>query len=184
MLVGGPVFTLETIMRTTSLAAAAGLTLVCLSASLHSQPVERGINPRSLQLLAQGRAARAAGNVESATDLIETALAVDPRNHGALTTLAELAAAGGLPGKAIGLYREALTLDPNDTAALRGQGEALIARGAVQRAQQNLARIRTLCKAACPDATTLAAAVAKGPPVTTAQITAAQVTPPAGAAKE
>ena len=166
-------------MRTTSIAAAAALTLVCISTSLQSQPAERAIDPRSLQLLGEGRAARAAGNVEGATDLIETALTVDPRNRGALVTLAELASSNGLSGKAIGLYREALVLDPNDTAALRGQGEALVAKGAVQRAQANLAKIRALCKVGCADATTLAAAVAKGPPVTTAQ-----VVPPATVAKE
>ncbi|WP_174292490.1 tetratricopeptide repeat protein [Sphingomonas bacterium] len=166
-------------MRTTWIAAAAALALVCMSTSLRSQPGERGIDPRSAQLLAQGRAALAAGNAEGATDLIETALAVDPRNRGAIVALAELAMAGGLSGKAIGLYREALLLDPNDTAALRGQGEALVAKGAVKRAGENLAKIKTLCKADCADATTLAAALAKGPPVTTAQ-----VTPPASAAKE
>lgn len=165
-------------MRTSALAAAAALTLVCVSASLHGQPMERGLDPRSLQLLAQGRAARAAGNVEGATDLIETALTVDPRNRGALIDLAQMAAAGGLSGKAIGLYREALVLDPSDTAALRGQGEAFVAKGAVQRGQANLAKIRALCKTGCADATTLAAALAKGPPVTTAQATSPAATPP------
>lgn len=166
-------------MRTLSVATAAALTLVCVSTSLRSQPAERGIDPRSTQLLAEGRAARAAGNLGGATDLVETALAVDPHNREALVTLAQLANAQGLPGKAIGLYREALLLDPSDTAALRGQGEALVAKGAVKRAGDNLAKIRTLCHAECADATALAAAVAKGPPVATAQ-----VTPPASAPKE
>ena len=166
-------------MRAFSVATAAALTLVCLSTSLRSQPAEHGVDPRSLQLLAEGRAARAAGNAEAAADLIESALAADPHNREALVTLAELANAQGLSGKAIGLYREALALDPNDTAALRGQGEALVAKGAVHRAEDNLARIKVLCKLGCADATALAAVVAKGPPVTTAQ-----VTPPAGAPKE
>ena len=171
------VLPLETMMRTLSLAAAAALTMVCVSTSLHGQPAERGIDPRSIQLLADGRAARAAGNIEGATDLIETALTVDPRNRPAIVTLAELAAASGLSGKAIGLYREALLLDPNDTAALRGQGEALVAKGAVKRAGENLAKIRALCKTGCSDATQLADAVAKGPPVTTAQVTSAAGAP-------
>jgi hypothetical protein len=71
----------------------------------------------------------------------------------------------GLPGKAIRLYREALVIEPNDVAALRGQGEALVAKGAMQGANENLARIKVLCgKKPCPDATSLAATIAKGPP--------------------
>jgi hypothetical protein len=67
------------------------------------------------------------------------------------------------------LYREALSLEPNDTAALRGQGEAMVAKGAMERAKENLAKIEKLCAKVCTDATQLSAAIAKGPPVTTAQ---------------
>lgn len=157
-------------MRVSSVAIAAALTLVCVSTSLQGQRPDDQIDPRSMQLLAQGRAARAAGNLDGATDLLETAVAVDPRNRGGFITLGEVAEARGLPGKAIRLYREALSLEPNDTAALRGQGEALVMKGAVHLAQANLAKIRTLCKSQCGDATQLAAVIAKGPPITTAQV--------------
>jgi Flp pilus assembly protein TadD len=101
--------------------------------------------------------------------LLETALAVDPRNRGAFIVLGDVAQARGLPGKAIRLYREALLLEPNDRLALKGQGEALVAKGAVSQARGNLAKIRTLCgKAPCPEAMTLSAVIAKGPPVQTA----------------
>ena len=129
-----------------------------------------GIDARSLQLLAQGKAERAAGNLDAAADTLETALAVDPRNREAFVVLADVAEARGLPGKAIRLYREALSLEPNDLAALRGQGEAMVAKGAVQRARENLVKIRILCKGTCPDATQLAATIAKGPPIATAQV--------------
>ncbi|EZP49084.1 MULTISPECIES: tetratricopeptide repeat protein [Sphingomonas] len=157
-------------MRVTSVALAAALTVVCVSTSLSGQRPDDQIDARSLQLLAQGRAARAAGNLDGATDLLETAVAVDPRNRQAFVTLGEVAEARGLPGKAIRLYREALTLEPNDIDALRGQGEALVAKGAVAIARTNLAKIRTLCKAGCPEANQLAAVIAKGPPVTTASV--------------
>src|SRR3546814_14305925 len=62
------------------------------------------------------------------------------------------------------LYGEALALEPNDPGALAGQGEALVERGAVERAKRNLERLKTVCKAPCPQATTLAAVIAKGPP--------------------
>lgn len=159
-------------MRVTSVALAATLTIACMATSLSGQKPDDQIDPRSMQLLAQGRAARAAGNLDGATDLIETAVAVDPRNRAGFLALADVAEARGLPGKAIRLYREALALEPNDLAALQGQGEALVAKGALAQARDNLARIRKLCKTGCGEATQLAAAIAKGPPVTTAQVVA------------
>ena len=98
-------------------------------------------------------------------------VAADPRNRQAFVLLARVSEARGLPGKAIRLYREALLLEPNDVDALSGQGEAMVAKGAVERAKQNLARVRTLCKGQCPQATALAARIAKGPPpIATAQV--------------
>jgi len=91
-------------------------------------------------------------------------LAVDPRNRGAYALMAQVAQQQSLPGKAIRLYRESLLIEPNDLAALAGQGEAMVAKGAVTKAKENLARIRVLCVGACPDGTRLAAAIAKGPP--------------------
>ena len=153
-------------MRYTSIAAAIGLTLLTISTSLGAQRPDDQIDPRSMALLEKGRAARAAGNLQVATDLVETAAVVDPRNRAAFVTLAEVARTQGLNGKAIRLYREALLLEPSDSAALRGQGEAMVAKGAVERAKENLAKIRKLCTGTCPDGTVLAAAIAKGPPVT------------------
>ncbi|MEG3164132.1 tetratricopeptide repeat protein [Sphingomonas sp. PB2P19] len=157
-------------MRFSSVGIAAALALVSVSASLSGQRPDDQIDARSLQLLAQGRTLVASGNLDGATDVLETALAVDPRNRGAFVLLAQVANTRGLPGKAIRLYREALLLEPNDVGALRGQGEALVAKGAVIRARENLVKIRTLCKTQCGDATQLAAVIAKGPPITTAQV--------------
>lgn len=158
-------------MRSLPLAIAASLALVSLSTSLQGQGAAAPVDPRSMAMVQQGRAAFAAGNLEGAADLLETALAVDPRNRVAFKALADVSQARGLPGKAIRLYREALTLEPNDLDALRGQGEALVAKGALTRARENLARIRTLCKTGCAEANQLAAVIAKGPPITTAQAT-------------
>ncbi|QNE31262.1 hypothetical protein F1C10_04440 [Sphingomonas sp. NBWT7] len=167
-------------MRYTSVAVAAALTMVSISTSLHGQRPDDQINEKSLALLQQGKAARAAGNLEGATDLLESAVVVDPRNRQAFIVMAEVAEARGLPGKAIRLYREALLLEPNDVDALQGQGEALVAKGAIARARQNLARVKVLCKGGCAQANALAAVIAKGPPVTTAQV----VPPKAATAKE
>ena len=177
MLAERPVTYPETIMRFSTVAAAIGLSLLSISASLHGQRPDDQIDPVSLKLLAEGRALRAAGNLDGATDAIETAVTVDPRNRAGFIALAEVATARDLPGKAIRLYREALMLEPNDTTALRGQGEALVAKGALAQARVNLQRIRTLCKGGCADANLLQTRIAKGPPVTTAQVDRKPPTP-------
>lgn len=157
-------------MRILSVSMAAALLTVSLSTSLSGQRPDDQIDARSLQLLAQARAERAAGDLDGATDLLETAVTVDPRNRAAYITLAEVADQRDLPGKAIRLYREALLLEPNDRQALAGQGAALVHKGALAQARENLAKLKTLCKGQCPEANTLAAAIAKGPPITTAQV--------------
>ena len=163
-------------MRYTSVAVAAALTLVTVATAVQGQKGESAVDARSLALLAKGRALQAAGNLDAATDTLESAVTVDPRNRDAFVTLAQVAQSRGLPGKAIRLYREALSLDPNDVAALRGQGEALVAKGAVGRAKENLARIKTVCaKRACPEVAMLSASIAKGPPVVTAAAAPAAV---------
>ncbi|ODP36411.1 tetratricopeptide repeat protein [Sphingomonas turrisvirgatae] len=167
-------------MRITLVSAAAALALLSVSTSLYGQRADDQIDARSIALLERGKAAKAAGDLDGANGLIESALAVDPRNRAAYIALGEIARVQGLPGKAIRMYREALTLEPNDIAALRGQGEAMVQKGAVERAKENLARVKTLCGNPCADATQLAAAIAKGPPATAT----AQVVPPPTAAEK
>lgn len=163
-------------MRITAISAAIALMALTVSTALVAQRPDDQIDPKSLALLQEGRAAQSAGNLDAAVDSFESALVVDPRNRQAFVLLAEIAKTRGLPGKAIRLYREALVLEPNDVAALRGQGEAMVAKGAVEKAKENLAKIRSLCAKQCNDATVLAASIAKGPPVTA---TASQTATPA-----
>ena len=133
-------------MRVSAVALAASLALASLSASLSGQRPDNEIDRRSAALVAQARAAKAAGNLEGATDLLETAVTVDPRNRPAFLLLADVAHARDLPGKAIRLYREALILEPNDTAALRGQGVAgrLVA-GALEQVRARGLRVVPAC---------------------------------------
>ncbi len=155
---------LETMMRFTpaSIALAALLTMVS-SAGLSQRP-DSQISPRSVEWQKAAETARKAGNLQGATDALESALTIDPRNRGAYIDLAEVAREQGLHGKAIRLYKEALLLDPTDVAAIAGQGEAMLEKGAVAKAKENLARARDLCKGDCPPVGKLAAAIQKGPP--------------------
>ena len=167
-------------MRLLPAACALSLVLVSLSSSAIGQKPDDQIDARSLALLTQGQAAYRAGNLAEAEDLIETSLAVDPRNRGAYVALGAVAAAQHLPGKAVRFYREALQLEPNDLAALSGEGIAMVQKGAIEPARTSLQRIRALCHGDCPAASALAAAIAKGPPVAVAAAQAPSKVPPKG----
>lgn len=158
-------------MRLTPIALSVAIALATVASAGHGQKPDDQIDPRSLALTQQAQALNGQGLYQQATDLFETALVVDPKNRQAYIGLARAAQGEKLPGKAIRFYREALKLEPNDATALAGQGEAFVQRGAVERAKRNLERLKTVCKGPCPQATTLAAAIAKGPPpeVLTAQ---------------
>lgn len=152
----------ETLMRLTPPAIALAALLATVSSVSHGERTLTGIDARSVALVAQGNAAAAAGHYEAANDALETALAVDPRNRLAFTALARVAVKQGLPGKAIRFYREALLMEPNDVEALAGQGEALVAKGAIVKARENLARLKGLCVGSCPAQAQLAAAIERG----------------------
>ena len=162
-------------MRLTPPAIAIAVLLATVSSVSHGQRPDSQIDPRSLMLLRMGQAEAAAGRYDPATDALESALAVDPKNRTAFLALAEVAKKQGLPGKAIRLYREALLIEPNDIVALAGQGEALVAKGAVTKAKENLAKVKTLCLSTCPEQVTLAAAIDKNAAGTA--ISAQTVTP-------
>jgi Tfp pilus assembly protein PilF len=151
-------------MRFVPVALAAVLGVAAVSTAVIAQKPDAQIDPRSTMIVEQARAAQRAGNPEQANDLLESALVVDPKNRAAFTALAEIAKAQGLPGKAIRFYREALELEPNDVAALAGQGDALVQKGAVTKARENLAKLKRLCTSSCPEEAKLAAVIEKGPP--------------------
>jgi Tfp pilus assembly protein PilF len=155
---------METLMRLTPIALSVALALGTMASAGHGQRADDQIDPRSVALLQQGQALTASTQYDHAIDVLETALVVDPRNRAAYVALARVAQGQKLPGKAIKLYAEALKLEPNDVSALAGQGEALVERGAVERARRNLEKLKTACKDPCPQAASLSAVIAKGPP--------------------
>lgn len=143
-------------------AAAALSLLVAVSASM-GQGAEREADPRAAALVAQGRAALQAGDAQAAIDAYEAALVVDPGYTAVLLDLAQVARQQQLQGKAIRLYREALARDPNNLAAISGEGEALVEKGAVEKARRNLAKLESMCGETCPETRELAAAITAGP---------------------
>jgi tetratricopeptide (TPR) repeat protein len=172
---------MEFLMRFTPIALTVAIALATVASAGHGQKPDDQIDARSVALAQEAQGLSAAAKYQEATDLLETALAVDPRNRQAYVGMARVAMAQKLPGKAIRFYTEALKLEPNDVNAIAGQGEAYVQRGAVERARRNLERVKSLCANPCTQANTLAAAIAKGPPVEVlaAQAPKTTVPPPA-----
>lgn len=136
----------KTIMRFTPAAIATALTLSVVSSNSMSAPAPAApISELSRAMEAEGQRLLAAGDLDGAAGYFETALVADPRNANAFIGLGRIARSQELPGKAIGFFREALALDPDNRTALAAQGEAMVVRGAVDRARQNLTRLQTVC---------------------------------------
>ena len=142
---------------------------LALAAPVASQRPDDQILPKSIELQHQARELVSAGKLEQAEDLLETALAVDPRNRSAFTDMARVAEKQHLFGKAIRMTNKALLLDPNDPDAIAVQGEAMVELGATARAQANLQKLQAICGAKpCPQVQ-LSAVITRGPTVASAK---------------
>ena len=155
--------------------AALALSLVAAvtaSTSFGAPPLP--LDPRAAGLVQQGRTALTTGSIDDAVADVEAALAVQPGHPAIYLNLAEASRKQGMQGKALRYYREALKLDPTNQYAIAGEGEALVEKGAVEKAKLNLARLEQLCGSkSCAPAQSLSAAIARGPAPQV--VTAAQV---------
>ena len=147
---------------------ALGTAALVVASPVVGQRADDQILPQSIEIQQQARIEMAAGDFTEAAGLLETALAVDPRNRSAFVDLAKIAKQQKLFGRAIRLANEALQLEPNDLSALAVQGEAMVELGAIPRAQQNLAKLQQLCGNTCPQVAELSNAIARGPTVAAA----------------
>jgi tetratricopeptide (TPR) repeat protein len=148
----------------------AGFAAIALAAPVVGQRADNQIQPKSVQLMHQGEALLSAGKLEEAENLLETALAVDPRNRWAFIDIAKVAEKQHLFGKAVLMTDKALLVEPNDPDAIAVQGEAMAQMGATARAQQNLQKLQQICGAkSCPQAAQLSAAISRGPAVASAK---------------
>ncbi|HVS25561.1 MAG TPA: tetratricopeptide repeat protein, partial [Gammaproteobacteria bacterium] len=80
-------------------------------------------------LLAQSRAARAAGNYDQANTTIERALRIAPSDASLWVELGEIELASGDPAQAATLARKALTLATDDSAVIADAQKLLRAAG-------------------------------------------------------
>jgi tetratricopeptide (TPR) repeat protein len=150
-----------------------GLVASIVAMPLAAQRADDQIVPKSVTLQHEGQALLAAGKLEQAEDMLETALAVDPRNRWAFIDLARVAEKQRLFGKAIRMTQKALLIDPNDPDAIAVQGEAMVEMGATPSAQENLQKLEKICASKpCPQVAELSAAISRGPAVASAKIPA------------
>ncbi len=149
---------------------ALGTAATLVASPVIGQRADNQILPRSVELQQQAELQMAAGKLTEAAGLLETALAVDPRNRSAFVDLARIAKQQKLFGKSIRLANEALELEPNDLEAIEVQGEAMVELGAIPRAKQNLAKLQKLCPANCRQVVALSSAITRGPTVASAKV--------------
>jgi len=152
----------------------ASLVIAGTAAALAATPVvgqrpDDQIAPRAVELLRQGETHLAAGRFVQASESLETALAVDPRNRAAYNALARVAQRQKLFGQTIRFTRKALVLEPNDRDAIAIQGEAMVELGAVSRAKENLVKLQKLCPSGCAQLAELSATITRGPTVASAK---------------
>ena len=167
-------------MRFSPAAIALSLLLATASSMSIGKRHDYQIDPQSLALTEQGNAALKTGDADGAMSWYETALAVDPLNRAAYVGLAEVAMKQGLKGKAIRFYREALEIEPNDQNIIAAQSEVMVAKGAIEAAQKNLARLRILCRTDCSGADNLALSIDKAKEKPVVQASAVEIKPVVG----
>ena len=147
-----------------------GFAASALAVPLAAQRADDQIVPKSVELQHQGQALLSNGKLEQAEDMLETSLAVDPRNRWAYVDLARVAEKQHLFGKAIRMTQKALIIEPDDPDAIAVQGEAMVEMGATARAQENLQKLQKICGAkGCPQVAQLSAAISRGPTVASAR---------------
>ena len=165
-------------MRFSPAALALSVTLALVSSVSFAKTPLAPPSARAQALINKGAAEQAKGEYDVAYDYYESALISDPMSVNAYIAMAQIAEAQGLPGKAIRLYSKALTLDANNPYALAGQGRAFVAKGAMDRAKGNKAKLELTCASPCTIAESLDKAIAVGPPAPKA-ISVEAVTPKA-----
>lgn len=139
--------------------------------ALFKQAISRGNSSRwqsALQgnrywvLLEQANAARDAGNPQSARELLQRAIAMNPRQVQGHISLADLQAAQGQFDTAEATYRQALVLDAGNPDALRGLVSVLAQNGKLSESQRLIDGLSDAQRQRLGDLRVLRAAIAVG----------------------
>ncbi len=155
--------------------AALALSLLAAVTASVGQAGDYQADPRAAALVSEGRSMLDMGKSADAIDAFEAALAIDPGYSDIYLDLAEAARLEGLQGKAIHYYRAAQEREPSNLAAISGEGEALVEKGALEKAKRNLTKLETMCGDTCAETQALAEALQNVPPPKI--LTAEAVTP-------
>lgn len=147
-------------MRFSPLVVSLSLFLATVSSVGYSQNQDDQVSAHAQVFMDKAALAAKAEQWDEAIGLYETALALHPRNSKAYIALAEIATQQNLPGKAITLYKEVLEISPNNQTALIQQGQLFAQKGAIERAQANLTRLKILCGVDCANNQNLKIAIA------------------------
>ncbi len=110
-------------------------------------------------LISQAHAAAAKGKMDDALVLLQSAVVADPSRAASYLALAQLYAEQRDFHFAHKYYDEALYLDPALASALEGEGQADLALGDREGAQQMLDRLEKSCGAQCKETVSLRAAL-------------------------
>lgn len=158
-------------MRVTPFVLMLGIAASTMSVPVSGQRGDDQIRPQSIALLQKGESLLAAGNFREADDALEAALVADPKNRKVFVVMAKVASKQKLYGQAIRFTNRALQLEPTDREALKVQGEAMVEAGAAARAKEVLAKLQKVCAPGCVEATSLNAAIQRGPTLAAAKPT-------------
>ncbi len=110
-------------------------------------------------LMTRARAAEAAGHLDTAALLMQSAIVANPARAASYVALGDLYARHGDPHFAHKYYDDALYLEPALPAALAGAGQADLALGDRAAATEKLGRLEAVCGKDCAAAARLRAAL-------------------------
>jgi tetratricopeptide (TPR) repeat protein len=109
---------------------------------------------------AKGKALVEAKHFQEAMPYLQQAVAKDPKNADAYNLMGYATRKSGDPNASLQYYNQALAIDPKHLGAHEYVGEAYLQLGRLPEAEQQLARLDSLCTFGCTEYRMLKAAIA------------------------
>jgi tetratricopeptide (TPR) repeat protein len=152
-------------MRSTLLAATMTAMALCLSAPAMAAgggggsmetPAAKPVDPN----FARAKAMIEARDYQNALPLLQQVVQKDPKNADAYNLMGFATRSAGNAQGSLQYYQQALAIDPRHIGALEYAGTAYLILGQLPAAEQNLARLDSLCTFGCAEYRTLKAKIA------------------------